>query len=147
LGAFLRRNPSSKRLWVGILLNLLLLSIFKYLPLVGRMSEGHALAGLARIVLPIGISFWTFEALSYLFDIYREEELDPTLLEFCLYLAFWPTALSGPICRLPEMLPQFRKQWSPLWSDLSIGAQRIAIGLMMMVLRQLWVREYVPIQG
>jgi len=44
-----------------------------------------------------------------LFDLYREEEIDPTLLEFCLYLAFWPTVTSGPISRLPDMLPQLRQ--------------------------------------
>jgi alginate O-acetyltransferase complex protein AlgI len=147
LGRFLRRNPSIRRLWIGIVLNVLFLSFFKYLPLVGRISDAPLTAGLARIVLPIGISFWTFEALSYLFDIYREEELDPTLLEFCLYMAFWPTALSGPICRLPEMLPQFRKDWLPLWSDLAVGAHRIAVGLLMMVLSQILAAGLHPNTG
>ncbi len=63
-------------------------------------------------IFPIGISFWTFQALSYLFEVYREEDVDPTLLEFCLYMAFWPTVLQGPICRMSSMLPQFRQDWS-----------------------------------
>ena len=68
---------------------------------------------LHQFVRPIGVSFWTLQALSYLFDIYREEELDPSLLEFCLYMAFWPTVLAGPICRLSSLLPQFRRPISP----------------------------------
>jgi len=137
LGVYLRRNPSGKRLSVGILLNVLLLSVFKYLPLAAMFSDNPTLATLWRLGLPIGISFWTFEGLSYLLDLYREEDLDPTLLEFCLYMAFWPTALSGPICRLPEMLVQFRRFWAPCWSNLALGSQRIAVGLIMIWLSQI----------
>ncbi len=81
--------------------------------------------------MPVGVSFWTFQALSYLFDVYREEDLDPSLTEFCLYMAFWPTVLSGPVCRLPDMLPQFRESSAPTWDDISIGAHRLVIGLFM----------------
>ena len=61
---------------------------------------------------PAGVSFWTFQALSYLLELYREEDLNPTLLEFCLYMSFWPTVLQGPICRMSSMLPQFRQEWA-----------------------------------
>jgi len=147
LGIYLRRNPSSRRLWVSILLNVLFLSFFKYLPSLARLSSSSRLAGLGRLVLPIGISFWTFEALSYLLDLYREENLDPTFLEFCLYMAFWPTALSGPICRLTEMLSQFREYWIPRWSDLAVGAQRIALGLIMMWFSQIFAAGLYPNTG
>lgn len=134
LGEWLKKRASAKRLWVGIVLNLVLLSTFKYLPLVGNLAaSGSTLSGLKHILLPMGISFWTFQALSYLFDIYREEELDPSLLEFCLFMAFWPTVLSGPICRLPSMLPQFRQPWSVGEQDLGIGLRRIATGVLMSV--------------
>ena len=89
---------------------------------------------LKRMVFPIGVSFWTFEALSYLLELYREEELDPTLLEFCLYMAFWPTVLQGPICRMSSMLPQFRQDWAVNEGDLKTGARRVAIGGLMAVL-------------
>jgi len=105
LGELLRRRQSPGRLWLGIIANISLLGFFKYLP---PLASG-ASDVLHRIVMPAGMSFWTFQALSYLFDIYREEEIDPTLLEFCLYMSFWPTVLMGPICRLPKLLPQFRK--------------------------------------
>jgi D-alanyl-lipoteichoic acid acyltransferase DltB (MBOAT superfamily) len=110
LGEWLRKKTSAGRLWVGILFNLVLLSTFKYLPLLGAAASSNSpWAALKRMVFPIGISFWTFQALSYLFEIYREEDLDPTLREFCLFLAFWPTVLQGPICRMSSMLPQFRQ--------------------------------------
>ena len=135
LGEWLRKKISAGRLWVGILLNLALLSAFKYLPLLGTMgAPGSALATLKHIAIPLGVSFWTFQALSYLFEIYREEELDPSLVEFCLYMAFWPTVLSGPICRMSSMLPQFRQEWSVNEEDLRTGVRRIAIGFLMTVL-------------
>src|SRR5437867_11187503 len=94
------------------------------------------------------MSFLTFQGLSYLFDIYFEEELDPSLLEFCLYMAFWPTVLSGPICRLPSMLPQFR-QLSPFgWDDLSAGSLRLIQGVMMkFVLAQILGSGWQPGEG
>jgi D-alanyl-lipoteichoic acid acyltransferase DltB (MBOAT superfamily) len=79
-----------------------------------------------------------------LLDLYREENLDPTFLEFRLYMAFWPTALSGPICHLPEMLSQFREYWIPRWSDLAVGAQRIALGLIMMWFSQIFAAGLYP---
>jgi alginate O-acetyltransferase complex protein AlgI len=134
-GALLRRRPTAARLWLGVLVNLSLLSFFKYLPLLGGIAPaGSSFAGLLhQIVLPVGISFWTFQALSYLFDLYREEDLNPPFMEFLLYMAFWPTVLSGPVCRLAEMLPQFRDVTPPGWEDVQVGARRILIGLAMKV--------------
>jgi alginate O-acetyltransferase complex protein AlgI len=133
LGALLRRRATAVRLGICIIPNLLLLSFFKYLPpLLGSAPAGSWLAEFSgQIVMPVGISFWTFQALSYLLDIYREEEVDPSLLEFCLYIAFAPTVLSGPICRLPTMLPQLRRVPSFAWDDIATGARRLASGLFM----------------
>jgi alginate O-acetyltransferase complex protein AlgI len=146
-GEVLRRRPSAGRLWAGIVINLLPLIFFKYLPEVSAASQGAG-SFLAHIVMPVGISFWTFQALSYLFDLYREEELTPTLPEFSLYMAFWPTVLSGPVCRLPEMLPQFRSDRRPSRADVWTGIQRIALGLFMkVVLAQLLAEGLIPAAG
>jgi|HubBroStandDraft_1064217.scaffolds.fasta_scaffold00117_6 alginate O-acetyltransferase complex protein AlgI len=136
LGEWLKKNITAARLWTGLLLNLALLSVFKYLPLLGGAAPaGSPLLLLKRILFPVGISFWTFEAMSYLLELYREEELNPTLLEFCLYMSFWPTVIQGPICRMSSMLPQFRKDLRQDWAvsddDLKTGVRRIAIGLLM----------------
>jgi alginate O-acetyltransferase complex protein AlgI len=135
LGEWLKKRISEGRLWTGIILNLALLSVFKYLPLLGTVApSGSPLALLQRMIFPLGVSFWTFQALSYLLELYREEELNPTLLEFCLYMAFWPTVLQGPICRMSSMLPQFRQDWSVTDDDLKTGVRRVSIGILMSVL-------------
>jgi alginate O-acetyltransferase complex protein AlgI len=136
-GAVLRRRPTTAILWIAVGCNLLLLGSFKYLlPLAeqwaGVSSEFNLLQ---QLIVPIGISFWTFQGLSYLFDLYREEELHPNLLEFSLYMAFWPTVLSGPVCRLPKLLPQFREAPATIASeDFSVGTVRIVKGLFMKLL-------------
>lgn len=133
LGALIRRRPTAGTLWIGIAFNLALLGFFKYLPplVQGLTVEPGGVDFLRQIVMPVGISFWTFQALSYLFDVYREEELQPSLFEFCLYMAFWPTVLSGPVCRLGQMLPQFRKARGFDHDDIVIGTRRLIQGLIM----------------
>jgi alginate O-acetyltransferase complex protein AlgI len=136
LGKHLQQRPTVGRLWLGIVFNLLLLATFKYLPpLAAEIPGKSGLLDLFRnLVLPLGISFWTFEALGYLFDVYREQEVDPTLLEFCLFLAFWPTVFAGPICRMRELLPQFRSTALASAQDAGAGIQRILTGVFMMAL-------------
>src|SRR5271156_4385981 len=69
LGEWLKKRITSGRLWTGIVLNLALLSAFKYLPLLGKVAPaGSQLSVLKQIALPLGISFWTFQALSYLLE-------------------------------------------------------------------------------
>jgi alginate O-acetyltransferase complex protein AlgI len=132
LGEWLKKKITAGRLWVGIIANLALLSVFKYLPMLSNVAPaGSPLFLLKRILFPAGISFWTFQAMSYLLEIYREEDLDPNLLEFCLYMSFWPTVLQGPICRMSSMLPQFRQDWAVSDDDLKTGARRVSIGLLM----------------
>jgi len=134
-GKWLRRNPHWLPLTAGIIFNLALLSVFKYLPeLATRVQTLHPFLALA---LPLGISFWTFQAMSYLFDLYRGEELDPTFVEFALYMAFFPVTISGPVCRLPEMLPQFRSEEKTRSDMMAHGFRRIAIGVFMMQLAKM----------
>jgi alginate O-acetyltransferase complex protein AlgI len=137
LGQWLRRSRTPARLWVGIIFNLLLLAACKYIPEVSVHFPFSSLQGLSQLALPLGISFWTFQALSYLFDLYRGEELDPTLPEFALYMAFFPVTISGPVCRMPDMLPQFRTEQTTSWDDIGEGLRRMAIGAFMMQLARL----------
>jgi len=137
VGNWLRRNLHWLPLSAGIVFNLGLLGVFKYLPEVAPNLRGGSLTSLANLALPLGISFWTFQALSYLFDLYREEELDPSFVEFALYMVFFPVTISGPVCRMPEMLPQFRSDEKTAGSDILHGLRRIAIGVLMMQLARL----------
>jgi len=135
-GKWLRRNPHWVPLSLGILFNLSLLSVFKYLPQT-RFNISPILAAFGNLALPLGISFWTFQAMSYLFDLYREEYLDATLAEFALYMVFFPVTISGPVCRMPDMLPQFRSDETTPRSEILLGLRRIAIGVFMMELGKL----------
>ena len=137
IGKWLQRNPSGAALTTGIVLNLALLSTFKYLPEIAVNSHLSSLQPFAHLVLPLGISFWTFQAMSYLFDLYRGEELDPSFFEFAAYMVFFPVTISGPICRMPDMLPQFRSEQLTPWSDIGRGVARILMGIFMVQLAQL----------
>ena len=137
VGQWLRRRSSPVALWTGILLNLALLGSFKYLPDVAVHFPLSSVQRFAHLALPLGISFWTFQAMSYLFDLYRGEELDPSFFEFALYMVFFPVTISGPICRMPDMLPQFRSTELTRWNDIGRGFTRIATGVFMVQLAKL----------
>lgn len=137
VGKWLRRSPYKLPLALGIVFNLALLSVFKYVPQLALHMGPNPLWNLTRLALPLGISFWTFQAMSYLFDLYRGEELDPTFVEFALYMVFFPVTISGPVCRLPNMLPQFRSEETTSAKDIGEGLRRIAIGIFMMQIAKL----------
>src|SRR5215831_265717 len=147
-GKWLRAKPHWLPLSLGIAFNLVLLGVFKYVPQTTAQILPAQLQEVGRLALPLGISFWTFQAMSYLFDLYREEDLDPTFLEFCLYMAFWPTVIMGPICRLGNMLPQFREGNGFSSSNLLAGIRRIVTGLFMkLVLSQILLSGVTPGAG
>ena len=137
VGQWLRRKPSGGICFVGIILNMVLLAVFKYLPDVAINVPFASLQRCAHLALPLGISFWTFQAMSYLFDLYRGEEVDPSFFEFALYMVFFPVTISGPICRMPDMLPQFRSDEPTAWTNIARGLTRIATGVFMMQLAKL----------
>jgi alginate O-acetyltransferase complex protein AlgI len=137
LGKWLCAKPHWLPLLTGIVFNLTLLGAFKYVPELTFHFLPLPLRETIRLALPLGISFWTFQALSYLFDLYRGEDPDPTFAEFALYMTFFPVTISGPICRMPDMLPQFRSEETYSWSDIALGLRRIAIGVFMMQLGRL----------
>lgn len=144
---WMKRNPSLLVLWTGLAFNLLLLAAFKYVPGIAVSIPLASLQRFSHLALPLGISFWTFQAMSYLFDLYRGKELDPSLLEFALYMAFFPVVISGPICRMPDMLPQFRSEAPPSRDDIGRGLCRIATGLLMMQIAQLLGKGILSGQG
>jgi alginate O-acetyltransferase complex protein AlgI len=137
LGKLLQRKRSALVLSIGILLNLALLGGFKYLPEAAVSLPFSSLQRFSHLALPLGISFWTFQAMSYLFDLYRDETLDPTFVDFALYMTFFPVVISGPICRMSDMLPQFRSDEITPAHAIGRGLSRIATGVLMMELARL----------
>ena len=100
---------------LSLAVNLGLLATFKYLGFfVDSARDALATLGIEsgvgslEIVLPVGISFYTFQTLSYTIDIYRGRMKDePSLLKFATYVAFFPQLVAGPIERARDLLPQF----------------------------------------
>ena len=81
------------------------------------------------IVLPVGISFFTFMAISYVVDVYRGDFEPVTLGRFAAYLSFFPHLVAGPIVRPGELLPQMETRRDPLRVDTTLAFYLIAIGL------------------
>lgn len=99
----------------NIVINLLILGVFKYYnffieSFVALFPALNADRLLLNIILPVGISFYTFQALSYSIDIYRRK-LEPThdFIAFFAYVSFFPQLVAGPIERATNLLPQFTK--------------------------------------
>ena len=84
---------------------------------------------LLEIVAPLGISFYTFEAISYTVDVYRGKiRAERNLAHFLLFILFFPHLIAGPIVRAGDFLPQIRrkKRWN--WARMSVGVQLCALG-------------------
>ena len=132
-------NNSTARktaLAVAVLYNLGVLAFFKYYDFfITSVQDGLEQLGwsvnlpLLRVVLPVGISFFTFQALSYVIDVYRNKIPTCDLLDFAVYLAFFPQLVAGPIVRAAEFLPQLAQRLNPLEIDLTRAGLLIALGL------------------
>ncbi|MEY2933303.1 MAG: hypothetical protein RL033_4052 [Pseudomonadota bacterium] len=127
-----------RRLWLLLSLgfNLGLLGTFKYLGFFAS-SLSDALAPLgytldlrfSELVLPVGISFYTFQSLTYTIDVYRGElRARRNLLDFALFVAFFPQLMAGPIERAQHILPQIEQPRSVSYEKLSEGAWLILLG-------------------
>lgn len=94
--------------FAALLLALGLLACFKYVPYVLSLFS----AGEVSILLPLGISFYTFQSLTYCMDCYRKEcKPVNNFLKYALFVSFFPTILAGPIARAKNLLPQFEEQF------------------------------------
>ena len=112
-------NPHSKYwLWLSILINLGFLGVFKYSNFfVDSFVDAFSLVGVElhrtslNIILPVGISFYTFQTLSYSIDIYRKK-IKPIddIISFFAFVSFFPQLVAGPIERATNLLPQFEKK-------------------------------------
>ncbi|WP_025321614.1 MBOAT family O-acyltransferase [Deferrisoma camini] len=126
-----------KILILNVAANLGLLGIFKYFNFFcDSFVAAFALLGLelpvpaVQIVLPVGISFFTFQCLSYTVDIYRgQTKPEPSLLTFALYVSFFPQLVAGPIERSTRLLPQLLGPRRVEWPNLGRGVELILLGL------------------
>jgi alginate O-acetyltransferase complex protein AlgI len=122
---------------LSVVTNLGLLAYFKYTNfLLGTIDSASGYLGFdlqrpfLTIALPLGISFYTFETISYVVDVYRgKTKALRNLLDYALYIMFFPHLLAGPIVRPADFLPQLHrpKKWS--WARLYLGARLFLLGM------------------
>ncbi len=132
-------NKSTRKILLlcSLLVNLGFLGFFKYYNFFAEsFSEAFTLFGSSfetdrlAIILPVGISFYTFQTLSYTIDIYRRQ-LEPTrnVLAFFTFVSFFPQLVAGPIERASHLLPQFLRKRAFDYSNAGSGIQLIVWGL------------------
>ena len=107
-------NAPSRRRWLtlGIAVNLGLLAYFKYRNFLVD-TVGAAVGAdwsLSPLVLPLAISFFTFEQITYLVDAYRGETGDYDFAGYALFICFFPHLIAGPIVRFRDLVPQFSRR-------------------------------------
>lgn len=115
----------------SLLVNLSLLGFFKYTDFVIRTINAVAKTdiGLLELALPIGISFYTFQTLSYTIDVYRKKvPAQHNFITFAAYVALFPQLIAGPIVRYQTIAEELNGR-TENWDDFSSGVTRFVIGL------------------
>lgn len=119
--------------WLGVLFNVVLLGYFKYRDFFVENINAlfHTSFLLKHIALPLGISFFTFQQLSFLVSIRKGEEQLERFDDYCIFVLFFPQLVAGPIVLYSEMIPQFkdpqRRYWN--WDNIAKGVYIFVIGL------------------
>ena len=137
MGSDTAKKP--RRLWlvIGLLVNFGILFVFKYFDLFGQgvcalfdligINVGEIKLSLAA---PIGISFYTFQAVGYTIDVYRGKKApEKNLLKYSVFVAFFPVILSGPIQRSTDLLPQLEEDHKFDYNLVTSGLKLCAMGL------------------
>lgn len=122
----------------GVTVNLLLLGAFKYADFAIRTINWGGGTNIPEldIVLPLAISFFTFQQIAFLVDSYQGKAPEDNFPAYCLFITFFPHLIAGPIVHHREMMPQFarliagdRRRSDEVWRDLAVGFSMFTIGL------------------
>ena len=132
-----RDRPYSRlAMWGGILFNVALLGTFKYFDFFSTsLNDAAAVAGVhysplfLHVVVPLGLSYYTFQAISYLVDLHHGKLTRASLLDFTVFMAFWPKFIAGPIIRATSFLPQLRYRRRLRWRNFYLGVESVIYGL------------------
>jgi D-alanyl-lipoteichoic acid acyltransferase DltB (MBOAT superfamily) len=126
-------------LYISVFFNVGILCFFKYFNFFidsFEMAFSEDLDFLhLKLILPVGISFYTFQSLSYIFDVYRKHcKASASLLDYATFVAFFPQLMAGPIEKAGRLLPQIANLRLPDRDDYKIGLSLISIGMFKKVL-------------
>jgi D-alanyl-lipoteichoic acid acyltransferase DltB (MBOAT superfamily) len=131
-------RPALRKAWLaaGIAANLIILGFFKYYGffLVELEALLHQLGwqrdlAIMQVILPVGVSFFTFQGMSYVIDIYRRQTEPAGLLDMTLLMSFFPHLVAGPIVRASHLIPQFQRAPEISRSMAAMGIALIVWGL------------------
>ncbi|WP_249219837.1 MBOAT family protein [Chitinophaga sp. HK235] len=123
--------------WISIIVNLGFLFFFKYYNFfIASFADALARSGIQvnpwtlRIILPVGISFYTFHGLSYVIDIYKDRiKAERNFVDYAVFVSFFPLLVAGPIERATHLLPQIKKQRTFDYAKAVDGLRQILWGL------------------
>ena len=133
--AFTKRKR--RILLIGIVFNIGILVVLKYFnfiasninPILNLLSSPSLLPEL-KFALPIGISFYTLQAVSYIVDVYQEKiEADKKLPRLALFMSFFPIIMEGPICRYSDIAEDLYRGEPLKYENVTFGSQRVLWGL------------------
>lgn len=117
---------------VGIAVPLLILAFFKYTNFfLDSFSSAFGIENMRslNIILPVGISFYTFQSMSYTIDVYRKKIKPARLLDVALYISFFPQLVAGPIVKAQDFLPQLEQDRRVTLKGLEAGLQIFVMGM------------------
>jgi alginate O-acetyltransferase complex protein AlgI len=134
-----RATAPRRRDWIltgYIVVSLLVLAFFKYFKFFGENVRLLAQVFgfkyddvFLNIILPVGISFYTFHTMSYVIDVYRRKmTAERNLVQWAEFVAIWPVLVAGPILRASRLLPQLRRSRRVTWPNVLIGVRFILVG-------------------
>ncbi|WP_205513539.1 MBOAT family O-acyltransferase [Longitalea arenae] len=141
LYGFAVASPNKKKaklfLWLSIINNLGILAVFKYYNFfVTQFQQAFELLSLhfnpvlLQVAIPIGISFYTFHGMSYIFDIYRQQQQPvKNFVDYAVFVSFFPLLVAGPIERANHLLPQIQRKRSFDYMQAVVGCRLILWGL------------------
>jgi D-alanyl-lipoteichoic acid acyltransferase DltB (MBOAT superfamily) len=123
-------------MWTGILANVALLGVFKYFNFFAEsFSQGlgafgvHYAPAVLNFAIPLGLSFYTLQGISYLIDLREGKVERANLLDYAVYASFWPKFVAGPIIRARSFLPQLQARRLFTWANFYLGVESIIYGL------------------
>lgn len=132
IGRKLHKSPKKSILSFGVIANLSFLAYFKYFNFfidnLNYITRSDLQFG--KIALPLAISFFTFQQIAYIVDIYRNNNIKYKLIDYSLFVVFFPQLIAGPIVHHKDLAPQFKgKNIAFNWDNLYFGFSIFVIGL------------------
>lgn len=136
VGRIIYKKKRKSYFVVGLVILFLPLLLYKYVPLLlSLFPKANTDAYQQMFILPIGISFYTFQAVGYIIDVYKgKSQAERDIISFACFISFFPQLVAGPIERYENLFEQIRKMKKPNYDMISKGFKHIILGLCLKLL-------------